>query len=104
MTYSSFLLIFVIIPTLVFAFILWRQRTWPNWRHLMAVALVAVIYTTPWDNAIVLQGVWTYDPAKVWGVIIGVVPLEEYLFFVLHVFFTGLLLHVLRQWLWRAED
>lgn len=54
------------------------------------LALLALVYTAPWDNLIVLQGVWNYDPNRVLGVAIGVVPLEEYGFYVLQVVLTSL--------------
>ncbi len=53
--------------------------------------LVALAYTTPWDNYLVATGVWYYDPARVWNIVLGYVPLEEYLFFVLQVTLTGLI-------------
>ena len=55
------------------------------------MAIVALIYTGPWDNAIILNGVWSFNPGQVLGPVIGVVPLEEYLFYILQVAFTGLL-------------
>lgn len=103
MTYSGFLLLFVILPILLCAVFLWRWRIWPNPRHLALIALLAVVYTTPWDNAIVREGVWSYDVNKIWGIVLGVVPLEEYLFFVLQVILTGSLLTILRRWLWQPE-
>mgnify|MGYP000884921532 CR=1 FL=1 len=103
MTYAGFLLLFVILPILLCAVLLWRWRIWPNPRHLALIALLAVVYTTPWDNAIVRQGVWSYDVNKIWGIVLGVVPLEEYLFFVLQVILTGSLLTILRRWLWQPE-
>ncbi len=104
MTYAGFLLLFVIAPTLLCGLVLWRWRTWPDPRHLAVIALLAVVYTTPWDNAIVRQGVWSYDVNKIWGIVLGVVPLEEYLFFVLQVIFTGFVLTILRRWLWQPEE
>ena len=52
--------------------------------------MIAVIYTTPWDNHLVATGVWWYDPALVAGITLGWVPLEEYLFFVLQTVMAGL--------------
>jgi lycopene cyclase domain-containing protein len=53
-------------------------------------AVIAVVYTTPWDNYLVATGVWWYDPALVMGIRLGWVPLEEYLFFVLQPLLVGL--------------
>ena len=38
-----------------------------------------------------LNGVWSYDTGQVNGIVLGVVPLEEYFFFVLQTLVTGLL-------------
>jgi lycopene cyclase domain-containing protein len=48
------------------------------------------LYTAPWDNAIILNGVWSFSRSQVLGTVIGVVPLEEYIFYVLQVALTGL--------------
>lgn len=53
------------------------------------VALIAFSYTTPWDNYLVARRVWWYGPDRVLTTI-GHVPLEEYLFFLLQPFLTGL--------------
>jgi lycopene cyclase domain-containing protein len=52
--------------------------------------MLAVIYTTPWDNYLVASGVWYYKPQLVSGLILGYVPIEEYTFFVLETILTGL--------------
>jgi putative membrane protein len=52
--------------------------------------LLAVLYTTLWDNYLVAVGVWSYDPKLVSGLVIGWVPVEEYTFFVLETLLTGL--------------
>jgi lycopene cyclase domain-containing protein len=52
---------------------------------------VAVVYTAPWDNYLVANKIWWYDPERIAGIILGWVPLEEYVFFILQVFFTGLI-------------
>jgi lycopene cyclase domain-containing protein len=101
MTYFGFLAIFLVIPILFFLFIAWRDerqgRRIPGFRNGSAVwlaiglhMLIAVIYTTPWDNYLVATGVWTYDPDLVTGVLIGYVPIEEYTFFVLEPLLAGL--------------
>ena len=62
---------------------------------LLAHVVMAVLYTTPWDNYLVANGVWGYPAGKVIATI-GHVPIEEYLFFVLQTVITGLFLLTLR--------
>lgn len=103
MTYLNFLLLFLGLPLAGLAALHLR-----DWRRppaaraagrparrvaLLVVAvhsLIALVYTTPWDNYLVATGVWYYDPALVLGITFGWVPLEEYLFFILQPLFTGL--------------
>ncbi len=65
-------------------------QTWSPWLVLGAHILVALVYTTPWDNYLVARGVWWYNPALVTGLTLGYVPVEEYTFFVLQTLLTGL--------------
>ncbi len=101
MTYYGFLLRFLVIPILILAAIALRDRrrgrampsflrSFPLGRAIAAHMLIALIYTTPWDNYLVATGVWWYDPALVTGVTIGWVPIEEYTFFVLQPILAGL--------------
>jgi putative membrane protein len=60
--------------------------------------LIAVAYTTPWDNYLVAQAIWWYDPELVSGVVLGYVPIEEYSFFVLQTLMTGTLTLLLLRW------
>jgi lycopene beta-cyclase len=52
-------------------------------------AVIAFVYTTPWDNYLVYREVWGYPPGRVLGTI-GYVPVEEYAFFVIQTLATGL--------------
>jgi lycopene beta-cyclase len=56
---------------------------------LAAHAVVAFVYTTPWDNYLVYREVWGYPPGRVLATI-GYVPLEEYAFFLIQTLATGL--------------
>jgi lycopene cyclase domain-containing protein len=101
-TYFGFLAQFVVIPlVLVGSLTLYdvayrrkalpdRLRGLPAWLVLIAHVIVALIYTTPWDNYLVATRVWWYDPQLVTGITIGWVPIEEYTFFVLQTLLTGL--------------
>jgi lycopene cyclase domain-containing protein len=102
MTYFGFLSIFLVIPILIFLFITWRDgrqgREITGFKNGRAVwfaiglhMLIAVIYTTPWDNYLVATKVWTYDLALVTGRLIGYVPIEEYTFFLLQTLLAGLI-------------
>lgn len=101
MTYFGFLGIFVVIPMMILlAVTVWDEkngrflpsalRGYPAKWVLLGHALVALIYTTPWDNYLVATRVWWYDPDLVTGLVIGWVPIEEYTFFILQPFLTGL--------------
>jgi lycopene beta-cyclase len=101
MKYFGFLARFVVAPLLVMGLLTWWDRrqgkklpqslsNYPEIGTLMAHAAVAVAYTTPWDNYLVATRVWWYDPKLVTGITFGWVPLEEYCFFVLQSFLTGL--------------
>jgi lycopene cyclase domain-containing protein len=101
MTYFSFLLRFVVIPILVLlAITIWdnkNKKAAPGfhngrtvWTAIAIHILLAVIYTTPWDNYLVATDVWHYNPALVSGIVFGYVPIEEYTFFVLETILSGL--------------
>lgn len=101
MTYFEFLLRFLVIPILIFlAITWWDQRkgkqihTFRNgravWIGIAIHVLLAVTYTTPWDNYLVATGVWYYNPDLVSGIVLGYVPIEEYTFFVLETILAGL--------------
>ena len=53
------------------------------------IAAIAFLYTTPWDNLLVANNIWYYGSDRVIG-IIGHVPFEEYAFFLIQTFITGL--------------
>lgn len=101
MTYFGFLLRFLVIPILIFlAVTYWdhiRNKQVNGFRNGRAIwtgiavhVLLAVTYTTPWDNYLVATGVWYYNPDLVSGLVIGYVPIEEYTFFVLETVLCGL--------------
>ena len=99
MTYTAFLLQFLVVPIVIVGALAYRNRRKPlaSRRGLLspllalaALVVIAVVYTTPWDNHLVASGVWKYDPALVMGITLGWVPLEEYLFFILQPLLTGL--------------
>ncbi len=97
MTYFGFLLRFLVLPIVIFAGVeFWAVRK--GWQREGAVAkwpillmvLIALVYTTPWDNYLVATGVWFYNPKLVTGIVFGWVPIEEYTFFVLQPIMVGL--------------
>jgi lycopene cyclase domain-containing protein len=101
MTYFGFLLRFLLIPILIFLIITyWDNRNNKSirgsqngrtiWIGMGVHILLAIIYTTPWDNYLVATGVWYYNPKLVTGLVIGYVPVEEYTFFVLETILCGL--------------
>ncbi|HLG68972.1 MAG TPA: lycopene cyclase domain-containing protein [Chloroflexota bacterium] len=91
MTYLQFLAVFVGIPILVLLLLLRRDLRSIPWLAIAALCIVALAYTTPWDNLLVASGVWSYPKERVAGAILGAVPIEEYGFFVLQTILASLL-------------
>lgn len=90
MTYARFLGLFVVLPIL---FLMWRYRRTFTARSLAPMGiLLVVVYaaTSPWDNLAVKWGLWGFDPERIWGIKLGYLPLEEYLFFGLQTLLVGL--------------
>jgi lycopene beta-cyclase len=90
MTYARFLGLFVVLPIL---FLVVRYRRTLTLRGLAPLGiLLGVVYvaTTPWDNLAVKWGLWGFDPELTWGIKVGYLPLEEYLFFGLQTLLVGL--------------
>ena len=109
MTYFGFLLRFLFIPIgvlLIWTLVdMWRGKQvavlwqgWTPWVAFLLHVIIAVVYTTPWDNYLVATGVWWYDPQLVTGIVIGWVPIEEYTFFVVQPILAGLWLSMLMRY------
>jgi lycopene cyclase domain-containing protein len=115
MTYYGFILRFLAIPILILAIITYidyrrgkrlpeRLRYWPAWAAILLHMVIALLYTTLWDNYLVATRVWWYDPELVTGITIGWVPIEEYTFFVVQPVLAGLWLFFLARWLKRTAS
>lgn len=103
MSYLEFLTVFIGIPALVLVplnLLLQKKgrripsslRAWPALTVVGGHALLALLYTTPWDNYLVATRVWWYNRDLVLGITFGYVPFEEYLFFVGQTLLLGLAL------------
>jgi putative membrane protein len=74
------------------------MHAWSPAAAILLHVVIALLYTTIWDNYLVATRVWWYDPALVTGLTIAYVPIEEYTFFILQPILAGLwLLFLLRH-------
>ena len=96
MSYVLFLILFLCVPVAALAYLMHSSIRRVHVTMLAGIATLAVVYTSPWDNYLVAIGVWYYDPRLVLNHTIGYVPLEEYAFFILQAFLSGLF----GVWLW----
>jgi hypothetical protein len=97
LTYLGFHLVFVLPPLVL---LVRAAPTLPPARRrvaltgLVGITLLALVYTTPWDNFLIQEGVWWYGDGTVVARL-GSAPLEEYLFFVLQPVLSGLFLYTM---------
>ncbi len=92
LSYAEFHLVFVLPVLLGLAAVAsypLGNRPYAAPAGIAILAVVAVLYTTPWDNHLIAVGVWGYAEGavlfRVWEA-----PIEEYLFFVLQPLVTSL--------------
>lgn len=89
-------LLFLLAPALAFVATLFVRRyrsvSGPgrdDLRRGLVVTGVPVVYTTPWDRWLIVNGVWSYPPGSVLGTVADV-PVEEYLFMIGQTVLNGL--------------
>jgi len=100
MTYFGVLLRFISPPLVILVAVTlydWRRRslpaafrTWTASAILWGHVLIALVYTTPWDNYLVANRIWWYEPSLVTGITLWWVPIEEYTFFAVQTLMAGL--------------
>lgn len=91
MSYLNFLIFFVLTPTLFLSYFFYKSKSNHKsytLKGIFLLAILALVYTTPWDNYLVANDVWWYGKDRVLFVI-GYVPFEEYCFFIIQTFLTG---------------
>lgn len=89
MTYATFLLCFVVPPLLL---VLWRCGAVlrdRGWAPLALLLCVVYVTATPWDQAAVAMGLWSFEPSLLLGPRWRGLPLEELAFFGLQTLLTG---------------
>lgn len=98
LTYFEFHALFVLPPVALLAGALWRRRSGGRpwlWLGVVIVELIALGYTTPWDNFLIAEGAWWYADGAVAGRIWHA-PLGEYFFILIQPVMTALWLFNLR--------
>jgi lycopene cyclase domain-containing protein len=59
------------------------------WSGVAIITVVALVYTTPWDNYLIARGVWSYGAGSTLATL-GHAPVEEYLFILVQPWLTAL--------------
>jgi lycopene cyclase domain-containing protein len=85
------LILLILVPRDVWGWVIRREGrvNWEPYLVILAHVVLALVYTTPWDNYLVASNVWWYDPELVTGLTLGWVPVEEYTFFVVQTLLAG---------------
>jgi lycopene cyclase domain-containing protein len=89
MTYGGFLLLFLVVPLVLSVGACRSGLRRGGWRSIALVLPIVYGVTPLWDHAAVARGFWSFAPDRVWGIHVGLVPLEEVLFFGLQTLLAG---------------
>ena len=92
MTYLEFLILFIGIPLFAISFWAYKKRCLDqkNISGIVLMCVIALVYTTPWDNYLIMENIWSYPTGVVFATI-GYVPIEEYGFMVMQTMLAGVL-------------
>jgi lycopene cyclase domain-containing protein len=82
LTYLVFELAWAI-PVLVLQILVGWRELWKERRALVTAVVIATTYLSAADGVAISQGIWTLHAARVIQLKIGVVPVEEIVFFFL---------------------
>ncbi|MFT4947937.1 MAG: lycopene cyclase domain-containing protein [Natronomonas sp.] len=98
LTYLEFHLLFLV-PVLSVLSLSLLARAVERWRLQLAglavIVALALVYTTPWDNYLIAQGVWSYGDGRLAGRV-WLAPVGEYLFILVQPVVAALWLFHLR--------
>lgn len=97
LTYIDVHLIYTLPVVAVLALVTWPFVSRLEFFKIAFVCTMAFVYTTPWDNYIIFHNAWTYRPENILAVI-GYVPVEEYMFFIVQTIMTSLWALVCTRW------
>ena len=92
MTYLEFLILFIGIPLFAISFWAYKKQCLDqkNITGIGLMCVIALVYTTPWDNYLIMENIWSYPTGVVFATI-GYVPIEEYGFMVMQTMLAGVL-------------
>lgn len=97
LTYLEVHIYYTLPPTIILWFLLRPLIGQFDKIKILTLCTLAVVYTTPWDNYIIYFKAWWYRKDAVIGTI-GLVPIEEYLFFIIQTVFTSLWTILCSRW------
>lgn len=90
MNYCEFHLLFNLPPLLLLLWLVRRRITRVHWKWIGVVLLIVLAFAFPWDSWAVHRNIWNFNDARV-AFRIGVLPIEEVLFFAIATLQTSLL-------------
>jgi lycopene cyclase domain-containing protein len=82
MSYLEFHLVFNLPVLLLLAFLARRRFTFEHAKWIGVVLVIVLFFAIPWDSWAVRRKLWDFSESQIL-MRIGVLPLEEYLFFVI---------------------
>ena len=81
MTYTGFLLLFLLLPLGILVVLLRRRLLDKRYFAIVCVlTLVALMYMAPWDHFAATWRLWSWEKGRTWGIRWWAIPPEEYLF------------------------
>lgn len=92
-----FISLMVVLALAVILKVVFKVRVYTSIAHFLVVSCVALILATIWDNFAIYRGHWSYGERILLGPKIGYMPIEEYMFTLIVLYFGFVVYKILEN-------
>lgn len=97
MSFEYLLILAVFYLVALFLKFKFKVKVFSNIKEAVAFYSIVLVIGTIWDNIAVMRGHWSYPGKGIFGIFIGLVPIEDYIFAFVTAYFLLVLYRILHN-------